>query len=256
VVVALHDGVDVADGLARDRATRRTIRLSHADAGPVLLGHGLARLDLPVSAVLRACLGGRTYWPVRLVRQVFRRRLPGRGVLAVVRSVGSAAALPAMAIAVLFLGSALTVGLLAGAVGELLGPAILGIATMWVSLIAHESAHLLVLRAVEHDHTIGAVAHSIANVWIITPPMTPTCVQRVAVAGPLAGAAVCGVAGMAGAPLWLWAALAATHLANLLPWAPDGRALLARRSSQPRGTQSARSSTASTEAGASPGQPG
>lgn len=229
IAVLPHDGVHLSDGFVSDRATRRAVPIPQGDPDAALLVGGFGhvrRTRGALAAVLRLCLIGQTLRPLRWIPLSFRRRHPGRGLVAVVGAVAKAALLPAAAMSLVFVTPALVAGLLVGS-ADLVSVGVLGAVVGSVSLVAHESAHLLVLRALERDHTVGAVAHSFANVWVVAPPLPPRRARCVALAGPLAGLAVCCMADLVDAPSWLWMGIGVVHVANLLPWAPDGRAVWA-----------------------------
>src|SRR5262249_35637048 len=126
---------------------------------------------------------------------------------------------------VLFLAPALAFGIWLGTVG---GPVIFAAllsATCWASMITHEVAHLVFIRALEGDSSIGAVVHSWLNVWIVGPRLSPARRRLVAAAGPITGITTCVIMGFIGVPQLICVGVAVIHLANLLPSAPDGQAL-------------------------------
>ena len=101
-----------------------------------------------------------------------------------------------------------------------------GTLVWWLSLAAHEGAHLLVLRLADRDRSAGALMSTRLSVWVIAPPLPPGPTAAVAIAGPLAGAAACAGLALVGVTEWICWGGALAHLANLAPFAPDGRALL------------------------------
>ena len=218
----LHDGVVVEDdGTVRDAARRS----SHAGAdGPALLVHGYAALDLTTrerAALVLAAAATRSRAPLGVLRHAFRRRhAQGPPPVAFAQAL-LAGAVPAVVVTALLVAAGAAIGALVGASADGVRAGALGALAWWLSMAAHEDGHLLALRAVERDRRLGALEHSWLNVWVVAP-VRPSAL--VAVAGPLAGATAC----VALAPLlggwipWLGAAL---HLANLAPFAPDGRAL-------------------------------
>jgi len=150
----------------------------------------------------------------------------GDGTAGALLSVARAAVLPAVAVAVLFFGAGGAAALATGFYGEPLTAAGAGFAACLCSLLVHEAAHLVVLRLVLRDRNAGEANHSLANVWVTGPRMLGAQNVATAAAGPVSGAACCGMFLLAGAPAWIVLPLAAVHAANLLPLFPDGRMLL------------------------------
>lgn len=150
----------------------------------------------------------------------------GDGTAGALLSVARAAVLPAVAVAVLFFGAGGAAALATGFYGEPLTAAAAGFVTCFCSLLVHEAAHLVVLRLLLRDRKAGEANHSLVNVWITGPRMRGVQNVATAAAGPLSGAACCGVLLLAGFPGWIVLPLAAVHAANLLPVFPDGRMLL------------------------------
>jgi hypothetical protein len=224
--VRLHPGLVVdGDGVV-DTATGA--RGGRAPAELLAAGHA----RLPHTAAVRARLvlaaaRSRSREPLRALRLGFHRRHPpGRGAAAVA-AVTMAARLPVALMALLVTVPALAVGLAFDVAGAAVQVAVGATATGLVSLVAHESAHLVAVRLVTGDRAAGAIAHSWTTVWIVGPPLHGAARRLAALAGPPAGAlAAAGCAGT-GVPPWVCAAYAAVHLANLAPAAPDGRMVFA-----------------------------
>lgn len=196
---AAHPGVSVGPDHAFDvaRRVRLDTRLAGDDAdvvGASLIAGGYARLDQRASdriALLLAVLRQRSLAPIRALRLGFARRHAQGSALTVPWHVLMAARLP-----VLFMALGIgVVALLAGAsVGDPLTPltaAAWGVLVCAVSMVCHESAHLLTLRMLARDRTAGAIEHSWINVWVVGPAGRPGMLRATALAGPLAGMLAC-----------------------------------------------------------------
>jgi hypothetical protein len=121
---------------------------------------------------------------------------------------------------------------LAAVIGAALAP-LATVLFVSASIAVHELGHVLLLpgavRATAYVHTMGM------QVGVVRPSRPGTGTALAAFAGPVAAATVCAFGavalqiarvpphGLALVPL----VMAAAHLASLLPWAHDGRALLA-----------------------------
>ena len=112
-------------------------------------------------------------------------------------------------------------------------PAVIGLAGL-LTIVAHEVGHLLAVRSADGRATYVAAGPS--QVAVIHDVGDPARRRRVAVAGPLAGAAASVAAwafvaalphpaDLLGVPLALL--MGACHLIGLLPWCVDGRHLWA-----------------------------
>jgi len=234
--LVLHAGVVERNGCFHDRATRRSVvydrRVTSARRrDEIVLAHRLGRVRVEWEQVPRQIVGALLHdprsRPWRVLARSFRRRHPATAG-AVVRDVAAAALLPIAITSVGFLGVAGTVVLLVGEHRLVLLAALLGTLICGGSIIAHESAHLVVMRIAERDGAIGAVEHSWLNVWIVAPTLTGWSRRATALAGPFAGAATAAAAALLGAPRWICVVLGAVHVVNLLPSAPDGRLLFER----------------------------
>jgi hypothetical protein len=232
VRVRLHDGVVLAGRTAHDSARRSVLELPEergAARDAALLRERYARLELgapEVVALVRATASRRSRAPLALLRHGFRRRralAPAPGVLA---HALLAALLPGMAVALLMLVAGVGIGSFAGAAGTGAAAAASGALVWWLSIAVHETGHLVALRAVTSDRSLGAIEHSWVNVWIVGPRLPHRQAAWVALAGPVAGAAACFCLLVAGVPDWICWLAAVAHLANLGPFAADGRQLL------------------------------
>lgn len=231
--VRLQDGVRVLGGQhVLDEATRRTVPLPAGadvtDVTDVLLRRRLAYVTVgPPEAAALLLRAARRRQPAlcRSLTLGFRRRWPRPGLLPEVVAVSRAAVLPAALSAAMILGCAGVVGVLVGAPAVALGAAGTGAAVVVASLVAHESAHLVVLRLLGGDRGAGAVAHSWLDVWVVGPDLPDRVRRLTAVAGPAVGAGACLGAAALGAAGWVCALVGVVHVANLLPAAPDGRSL-------------------------------
>lgn len=239
----LHPGVDVTSDGIRDVATRRCCaRPAPERWDEEIVASGLGRAPATGGnrvVLLLAAVRRRSVAPLAAISIGFRRRWPEASTPAVVLAVAGAARLPLVAMVLLF---GLPAGVLAAVFGDLPllgGAAATAVLVFWVSLVAHESAHLVVLRRVERDQLAGAVAHSWTAVWIVAPRLAPARGRIVALAGPAAGSLTAAAAGFVGATAWICAAAVVVHLASLLPTAPDGRVLFG--PSHPAGVGSDRS---------------
>jgi hypothetical protein len=234
--LVLHPGVVERDGRFHDHATRRTLVDDVTYTGSprrdeIILAHRLGRFrvarrqipELLFAAVLRTPRIG----PWRVLGSTFRRRYPATTV-GVVWEVAAASALPTAIMFLGFLALGGTVSLLVGSADVVLIAAVVGTLVCSSSLIVHESAHLIVMRAAERDMTVGAVEHSWLNVWIVGPTLRGWSRRLTALAGPVAGLAAVSTASLLGSPRWICVCLGFVHAVNLLPIAPDGELLLQR----------------------------
>jgi len=239
---AVHPGVSVSPGRAVDAARRLTLdtRPAGGDSDLVaasLIASGYARLDQPPSdrtQLLLAALRQRSLAPVRALRMGFARRHAQGGALTVTRHVLMAARLPVLVMVLGIGGVALATGALTGDLATPLTAAAWGVLACALSMVCHESAHLLTLRSLTRDHAAGAIEHSWVIVWIVAPAGHSPAQRVTALAGPLAGTLACVVLAYAGVELWICWVVGIVHLVNLLPLLPDGRMLFSSAPGQDR----------------------
>jgi hypothetical protein len=233
---ALHPGVRLEHGVAVDAARRIAVDTRAASGDPdqlasSLIAGGCAQFDHGAAdriELLAAVLRRRSLAPVRALRLGFARRHAQGGPLAVPWDILMAARLPLAVLAFGIACAAATAVLATGEAAVPLATAAWGLLVVAISMVAHESAHLLTLRALERDRTTGAIEHSWANVWIVGPTGRASALRLTALAGPVAGVAACAALGALGAPAWIAWAVGFVHAANLFPLAPDGRAVFGR----------------------------
>ncbi len=233
--VRLQDGVVLAGRTARD-PTRRSVLELPAEPGAArdaaLLREGYARLELgaaDVLALLRAAASQRSHTALALLAHGFRRRRAMAPLPVVLAQALLASLLPAIAVGMLMLAAGVGIGAFAGAAGTGASAAASGALVWWISIGVHEAGHLMALRAVTGDRSLGAFEHSWVNVWMTAPALPRRQAAAVALAGPLAGAAACACLLLAGVSDWICWLGAIAHLANLAPFAADGRALVGAR---------------------------
>jgi hypothetical protein len=152
-------------------------------------------------------------------------RRPGPAMWKVVAVVTVAALQPIGVMAVGFTAVALLAGLAADALADTLAAALVGTVVCGLSLICHESAHLVAIRLLTGDRLAGAVENSRVNVWVVGPQLAFPAHNLIALAGPLAGMALCWLASAAGAASWICLLIGVVHAVNLLPLTPDGAAV-------------------------------
>ena len=190
--LVLHPGVVERDGYFHDHATRRTLAYDPTGTrsrprDEVIIAHRLGRFRIVrrqvPELVFAALLSRPRSRPWRVLGRSFRRRYPATS-LAVVRQVAVAAALPTALMFMGFLALGGSVALVVGGAGASLFAAAVGTLVCATSLVAHESAHLVVMRIVERDRTVGAVEHSWLNVWIVAPPLRGWKRRLTALGGP------------------------------------------------------------------------
>jgi hypothetical protein len=233
---AVHPGVRVDSGQAVDAARGVTLDTRSAAGDPdrvaaSLIAAGCAQLEHDAAERIRLLLDAvrrRSLAPARAVRLGFTRRYAQGGVPTVIWEVLMAARLPVAVMVVGIGGVALLAGLLAGDPATPLRAGAWGVLVCAVSMVCHESAHLLTLRALARDRALGAIEHSWVNVWIVGPVRGGGRRRLTALAGPLAGVVACAALGIAGVEAWICWAVAVAHAANLFPLAPDGRAVFGR----------------------------
>lgn len=227
----LHTGVSVEAGRAFDSARRTAVDTQFAAqdedrTAAALVSAGYAHLDHDAAdraRLLIAVWRERSLAPFRVLRLGFARRHAQRGALAVPWQVLMAARLPLLLMTLGIGGVGVLVGLLTGDLGTPLRAAAGGILVCAVSMVGHESAHLLTLRGLAADRTAGAIEHSWVNVWIVGPHGGRWHDRVTALAGPLAGMLACLALAQLGVQEWICWAVGITHAANLFPLAPDGR---------------------------------
>ncbi len=120
------------------------------------------------------------------------------------------------------LAAALVTGLLANDLGspmQLAGHLLL---VLLPSGIAHEAAHLVVVRAML-GREAGSVEAGLFGVSVRVPAMRPWGKLSVSVAGPLVGGAVAGILMLTPIHTTIAGVVVMCHLVNLLPFFPDGR---------------------------------
>ena len=233
---AVHPGVSIGPGGVVDSA--RALRLDPLPAGAdpdrvaaSLIAAGCAQLEHGAgdrATLLLDTVRERSLAPARAVRLGFTRRHAQGGPARVLWDVLAAARLPVLAMVGGIGGIAVLAGLLAGDPAATLVAAAWGVLVCALSLVCHESAHLLTLRAVTRDRTLGAIEHSWVNVWIVGPVHAGWQRRLTALAGPLAGAGACAALAVAGVEAWICWAVGLAHAANLFPLLPDGRAVFSR----------------------------
>lgn len=157
-------------------------------------------------------------------RGVAHRR-PGPATWKVVAVVTVASLRPIGVMAAGFTAVAVLAGLAADALAETFAAAWVGTVVCGLSLICHESAHVVAIRLLTGDRLAGAVEHSWVNVWVVGPQLSFPAHNLIALAGPLAGMALCWLASAAGAAPWICLLIGAVHAVNLLPLTPDGAAV-------------------------------
>jgi hypothetical protein len=231
--IALQSGVSWENDVLVDSATRERFRIPGSCSDPqvaarvLLLGLGYTPYKFTDRATLIwSALPMRTTSPWRMLRFGFRRRIPGPSLSGVVLAACVSSRLPAIGMLAIFLAPAMAFGFMSGSFGKFTAFAMYATCTCWASMLTHEIAHLVMIRVVERDQSVGAIVHSWLNVWIVGPALAPWRRRMVAIIGPLAGVAACFVLGLVGVPRFIWLGIAVIHLMNLLPAAPDGRALL------------------------------
>jgi hypothetical protein len=224
--VVLQDGI-VVDGSTVVDVARRS-RWTFGDdvlSSPDVLGAHLVALG---AARLRRWPLGRGLDPrqaVSAVRWSFvRRHGPGGPVRALV-AVTLASRTPALVCALTFGLVALVTSVAAGDLAVPLTAWLTCTPMLVLSLVAHEWAHLVVLRGLCRDRAVGAVHHTWWNVWVVGPALARRPQRLVALVGPLCGAAVASLALVVDVAPWACLAVALAHLVNLGPTAPDGRLL-------------------------------
>lgn len=153
------------------------------------------------------------------------RRLPGSSPLSMVACVAAASLLPICVMAGGFTAAAVLTGLVVGALATTLTAAAVATAVCGVSLVCHESAHLIALRVLTRGQVSGAVEHSWANVWVVAPDLAFPVRNLVGLAGPLAGMTFCWLVSVVGAASWICWLVGVVHAANLVPLTPDGAAI-------------------------------
>ena len=151
---------------------------------------------------------------------------PAAGLWAPLAGVVRASWRALAAMVALMAGVALVAGLLVGDLATPLAVAGWGIIVTWSSLALHEWGHVLAHRlggAARRGE--GLVCGEWSGVWVSLPATGPVHSRLTALAGPLVGAALCGLWLLAGAPAWIAGVVALVHLGNLVPAFPDGRIL-------------------------------
>jgi hypothetical protein len=230
-MVELHPGVRRVGSRYVDDARRVSLTLTRAERADStfvearLVAAGYARLPVGDATCRRASRLGPGH--LRGIHLSFRRyHAPGSAVCAVA-AVLAAAVVPALVITVGFGTLATVAGLLAGDLRTTWLAAAVGVPILIVTLVLHESAHLIVMRSVVGDGRVGAVAHSWTDVWVVGPALTPRGRRITAGVGPLAGAGSAVALLALGATPWICWLVATAHISNLLPVFADGRALWA-----------------------------
>jgi hypothetical protein len=258
---AVHPGVTVRTGYTVDAARRLTLDTAPAAGDPdlvaaSLIATGCARLEHSAADrmhLLLAVLAERSLAPIRALRLGFARRHAQGGAPTVVWHVLMAARLPILAMALGIGGVALVTGLLTGELVTPLSASAWAVLSCAVSIICHESAHLLALRTLARDRTIGAIEHSWLSVWIVGPAGCDRAQRVTALAGPLAGMLACVALAYAGVAGWICWMVGFVHAANLFPLAPDGRIVFShaggRGRRQPAAAAAGRSSSSASSAG-------
>lgn len=230
--VLLQPGVFWEQNSLVDEATRERIQITgprdgaEAKAEILMLGLGFTphsfrdRLTL-----LLAALSMRTTSPWKMIRYGFRRRVPDAAFYKVLLATCAAGRIPAISMLMVFVVPAVFFGAWWGSTSKILTFAILGAVTCWVSVISHEVAHLVAIRSLERDTSIGAIVHTWLNVQILGPQLSPGHRRLVAAAGPIMGISTSLTLNLVGIPHLICLGVAGMHLVNFVPSAPDGRAL-------------------------------
>lgn len=237
----IHPGVSVGPGRAFDSARRVTLDTGDADSdadlvAAALIAGGCARLDQSTAErtqLLLAVLRERSLAPVRALRLGFARRHAQGGALTIPWHVLMAVRLPVLVMTLGIGGVALVAGILTGELASPLIAAAWAVLACAVSIVCHEAAHLLALRALAGDRTVGAIEHSWVNVWIVGPTLGDWVQRVAALAGPLAGMMACVALAYTGVEEWICWAVGIVHAANLFPLAPDGRIVFRRSAADP-----------------------
>ncbi|WBQ04207.1 hypothetical protein [Kribbella sp. CA-293567] len=148
------------------------------------------------------------------------------GLVAPVVAILRAAVRPVTAVATFTLGVAGIAGLLAGDLRTPLVAACHLVLVVGISLVAHESAHILLLRSPRDRRVAGVVHGSWTQVWVECPQLSRRWAIAVATAGPVMGALSCYALTFTGLRTPICWAVAVVHLANLLPFVGDGKVVL------------------------------
>ena len=232
----LHRGVSVAGGVATDAARGVAVVVSGdgAPAGPpevTLLAEQCARLRLSSAdllSIVARCLRRRTLAPLRGLRCRGRRVYPRPGLAAVYPGAVLATAKSALLVGLFAVAVAAAAGLAVAQPGPPLRAALVGTAVWWVSYAAHEGTHLWLVRMFSGGRR-GAFASSWAKVWTVGPLLPVPAQRLVALGGPVCGALACLLLALSGVDAWICVLGGVVHASNLLPFAPDGRLVLAPR---------------------------